>query len=205
MVDKGLGPSASEAGSEAMSLGVPPMSKAERLHRWADSLELQKQLQREANADAALGRRDGWCAMQTDSSPLTIAFEDWAFQAEGLRSDQLDDALAFFDLSEGEMQRITGSFYGSRTVPAALAARRVRALAQQAEATTAPQIGEPVAGSSVAPSLRNSARSSTAARGRREKGAAGAAPGGGEVVRRVRSAGAPSGPPARDYAPPLSW
>jgi hypothetical protein len=127
MMDKGLGPSASEAGSGEVSLGVPPMSKAERLHRWADSLELQKQLQREANADAALGRRDGWCAMQTDSSPLTIAFEDWAFQAEGLRSDQLDDALAFFDLSEGEMQRITGSFYGSRTVPAALAARRVRA------------------------------------------------------------------------------
>ena len=203
MMDKGLGPSASEAGSEAMSLGVPPMSKAERLHRWADSLELQKQLQREENADAALGRRDGWCATQTDSSPLTVAFEDWAFQAEGLRSDQLDDALAFFDLSEGEMQRIIGSFYGSRTVPAALAARRVRALAQQAEATTAPPVGELIDGDTVASSVPHSARTSTATGSGRKKGAAGAAPRGREVVRRVR--GAPSGPPARDYAPPLSW
>lgn len=86
MVDKGLGLSASEAGPEAMSLGVPPMSKAERLHRWADSLELQKQLQPEANDDAAHRTRDGWS--QADSLPLTVAFDDWAFQAEGLQGDR---------------------------------------------------------------------------------------------------------------------
>ena len=200
MVDKGLGPSASEVGPGTMSLGVPPMSKAERLHRWADSLELQKQLQREA-----FSTRDGGCSTQVESSPLTVAFEDWAFQAEGLRGDQVGDARAFFDLSESEMQRIIGSPYGSRTIPAAVAAKRVRALAEQAEATTTPQVGELVAGGLVASSVRSSAWSSPAGGCRREKGAAGAAPRDRGMVRWVQGAGAPSRRLARAYAPPLSW
>ena len=86
-----------------MSLGVPPMSKAERLYRWADSLELQKQLQGKPIDD------DGWCA-------TPVAFEDWAFQADGLRSEW-GDALAFFDLSEDEMRRIVSrSDDGRRTI-----------------------------------------------------------------------------------------
>ena len=154
MVDRGLGASASQAGRQAMSLGAPPMSKAERLNRWADSLELRKQLQLEATNDAALRTCDGWWSTQTERSPLTVAFEDWAFQAEGLRSDRVGDALAFFDLSESEMQRIIGSSYGSRTIPAAVAAERVRALARQAEATRVPHVGQLVAGDLVAPSVK---------------------------------------------------
>jgi hypothetical protein len=148
MMDKGLGPGASEAGA---SLGVPPMSKAERLHRWADSLELQQQLQLAASDDAALCTRDGGCSTQADSSPLTIALEDWALRAEGLRSDRLGDAIAFFDLAEDEMRRIVGhSDHNRRTVPAAVAAERVRALAERAESMTVPQVGVLVTGASVA-------------------------------------------------------
>jgi hypothetical protein len=72
---------------------------------------------------------------------LSVAFEDWAFQAEGLRGDALGTALAFFDLSEGEMRRIIGcSDYRGRTIPVA-AAERIRALAQQAEARTVARVG----------------------------------------------------------------
>jgi hypothetical protein len=127
------------------------MTKSERLHRWADSLELHKQL--ELIDDAAHRRRDEFSA-RAESSPLTVAFDDWAFQAEGLRSDRVGDALAFFDLSEDEMQRIVGSSdYGRRTVQAAIAAVRVRALAERAESTTLPQVGVLVAGASVAAGL----------------------------------------------------
>jgi hypothetical protein len=140
MMDEDLGPSPSEAGS---SLAVPPMSKAERLHRWADSLELQKQLQGTPIDD------DGWCATPAESSPLTVAFEDWAFQAEGLRSEP-EDALAFFDLSEVEMRRIVSrSDDGRRTLPAAVAAERVRALAERTESTTVPLVGVVITGASV--------------------------------------------------------
>jgi hypothetical protein len=136
MVDEGLGPRASDAGCEAMSLGVPSMSKAERLHRWADSLDLQKQLQGKPVDD------DGWCA-------TSVAFEDWALQAEGLRSDQLGDAIAFFDLSEDEMRRISRSDDGRQTIPAAVAAERVRALAERTESTTVPLVGVLITGASI--------------------------------------------------------
>jgi hypothetical protein len=64
------------------------------------------------------------------------------------------DALAFFDLSEDEVQRIVGSSdYGRRTVPAAIAAARVRAFAERDESTTVPQVGVLVVGASVAAAL----------------------------------------------------
>jgi hypothetical protein len=150
MLDKGSGPSASEAGLRDVSPGTPGMSKSERLHRWADSLELRKQLQLEAIDDAP-PRTYGRFSMQAESSPLTIAFEDWAFRAEGLRGDALETALAFFDLSEEEMQRIIGcSDHSGQTIPATAAAERVRGLAKQAEARTVPDVGVVVVSGSIA-------------------------------------------------------
>ena len=143
---KNLGRSASKAGLQAESPETPQMTKAERLHRWADNLELRKEL----IDDGAHWARDE-SAARAECSPLTVAFEDWAFQAEGLRSDRVADALAFFDLSEDEMQRIVGSSdYGRRTLPAAIAAARVRVLAERDESTTVPQVGVLVVGASVA-------------------------------------------------------
>jgi hypothetical protein len=111
---------------------TPDMSKSERLHRWAANLELSEQLT--SIDDVARGARDRRRSTRGDSSPLTLAFEDWAFRAEGLRSDRVPDALAFFDLSEDEMRSIIGSFdHGGRTIPVAVAAQRVRALAEEAE------------------------------------------------------------------------
>ena len=108
------------------------MSKSERLHRWADSLELRKQLQREA-IEGAAHTICGRFPTQAHSSPLTVACDDWALRAEGLRGDALGTALAFFDLSEGEMQRVIDySDDSGRTVSVAAAAERVRALARQA-------------------------------------------------------------------------
>jgi hypothetical protein len=151
MVDKNLGRRGSKAGLEAVSLERPHMTKSERLHRWADNLELRKKL--ELIDHAAHRTRDEFAA-RAESSPLTVAFEDWAFQAEGLRSDRVGDALAFFDLSEDEVQRIVGSSdYGRRTVPAAIAAARVRAFAERDESTTVPQVGVLVVGASVAAAL----------------------------------------------------
>lgn len=127
------------------------MSKSERLHRWADNLELQRERPLEPLDDAALRPRGEWSSTRADGSPLSVAFEDWAFQAEGLRGARVGDALAFFDVSEDEMQRIIDSSnYGSRTIPAADAAERVRVLAEQSERTMVPHVGVVVAGASVA-------------------------------------------------------
>jgi hypothetical protein len=128
------------------------MTKSERLHRWAANLELQEQL--ELIDDAGPRTRDQWFSTRADSSPLAVAFEDWAFQAEGLRSDRVGDALAFFDLSEDEMKPIVGSSgYRRRAIPATVAARRVRELAEQTESTTLPQLGLLVSGACIAAAL----------------------------------------------------
>jgi hypothetical protein len=124
MAEKGR--SADTSGLWASSLEGLPMSKAERPHRWADNLELQNRL-----------KRKGAVASPVDRSPLSVALEDWAFRAEGLRRR---DALAFFELSADGMKRITdASRDDSRTTSRAAAAARVRALAEQAEGTLASQ------------------------------------------------------------------
>lgn len=148
-MDPDLGDSASTARPQAVKLEAPHMSKAERLHRWADNLELHRRLVLIDNA--ALGTRDEWFSTRADGSPLSVAFEDWAFRAEGLQGDRVRDALAFFDVSENEIQRIVSSSdYGRRTIRAAVAAERVRALAEQAEDSRVPQIGILVSGAAVA-------------------------------------------------------
>jgi hypothetical protein len=120
---------------QAVRLATPPMSKAERLHRWADDLELQARLEWSGEAT----RRTSGPRTQPDASPLSVAFQDWALQAEGLRQD---DELAFFDLSADQMERIVEAFEaGGRTSSAAVAAKRVRAFAEQAESTIMPHHG----------------------------------------------------------------
>lgn len=148
MTDKGFG-GAREGDLEAAGPGTAQrMSKSERLHRWADHLELHGAQPLEPVDEGASGEL---ISARADGSPLSVAFEDWAFQAEGLRGDRVADVRAFFDISEDEMRRIIGpSGYAGRTVAAAVAAERVRALAGQAESTTLPRIGVLVTGASAA-------------------------------------------------------
>ncbi len=148
MTNEGLDRSAENADLEAVRPGTPHMSKSERLRRWADDLELHGAQPLQAVDEAAFGT---WSSARAEDSPLSVAFEDWAFQAEGLQGDRVGDALAFFDLSEDEMQRIIGaSGYGGGTIPAAIAAERVRALAGQPEGTALAHVGVLVAGASAA-------------------------------------------------------
>ena len=163
MIDQGIGCRASEANLPAVSLRVAPMSKGERLHRWADALELQMRL---AKFDDVVPAAD-------DVSPLSIAFEDWAFQAEGLRGGGVDDALAFFDLSASEIRRILGPTTRSQAPAMSTAAERVRSLAQQAEALAGSHIGELEDEETVSrPARRDTARLSATMGGRRRNGTA---------------------------------
>ena len=148
MVHQGLDPSATEAPLQAVSV-APQMSRSERLHRWADILELRTQL--DLTEDGVLPQRNEFLPPSAASSPLTIAFEDWAFQAEGLEGGRVADARAFFDLSEDEFQRLVGPLDdGCRRVPGAVVAERLRALADRSEGATVPYAHVLVAGASVA-------------------------------------------------------
>jgi len=166
-------PGVSEARAAAAVMVVPPMSKAERLHRWAASVELLKPSYRGARNGARVARDE---SSSTKPSPLAIAFEEWAFQAEGLRSASWGDVRAFFDLSEDEMRYILGtSNHDSRRIPAAAAAERIRTLAERAEGTAVSEgEGLPARGR-TSPSVRSSRWFPGAAANRRRAEAAGAA------------------------------
>ncbi|WP_137391200.1 hypothetical protein [Rhodoligotrophos defluvii] len=41
-------------------------------------------------------------ALRADNSPLALAYADPVFRAQGLKSDKLGDAIAFFELSQRE-------------------------------------------------------------------------------------------------------
>lgn len=108
---------------------LPQMSRRERLERWADVLDGQ----RERTLRSLLGtefvppreRKE----MRVDDSPFTVAFEDPILRAEGLRSDKLGDAVAFFGLSDHDAHRLVCDCYRGRTMTARSVAADVRTIA----------------------------------------------------------------------------
>jgi hypothetical protein len=104
------------------------LSRRERLGRWAELLE--------ADPDRVLKTLEEieWqplrerLRMREDNSPLSVAFADPLLRSEGLASDGLGDALAFFELTEHEAHVVLCSCNGGETIPAGEAARRLRAI-----------------------------------------------------------------------------
>jgi hypothetical protein len=79
-----------------------PMSRQERLGRWAEALEREPERQlsslEEIEWQPLLRRR----AIRADNSALTVAFEDPLLRADGLASDKLGDGCDFFQLLPSE-------------------------------------------------------------------------------------------------------
>jgi hypothetical protein len=73
--------------------------------------------------------RHQWKALRVDKSPLTVAFDDPVLRASGLASDQLGDAISFFELSERQTHRLLCTCMHGFSMSAGQAARIVRSLA----------------------------------------------------------------------------
>ena len=88
-------------------------------------------------------------AMRADNSPLSVAYADPVLREEGLRSDRLGDATAFFGISEHQAHRVVCSCLNGRTIESGRAAQKVRAIARGthemlAGAAIAAMIGAPL-------------------------------------------------------------
>lgn len=71
-------------------------------------------------------------SMRMEDSPLTIAYADPVFRAQGLASDRLGDAMRFFALTSGETHHLfCDCHYGSTMVWPGAVAQRVRTVAQK--------------------------------------------------------------------------
>jgi hypothetical protein len=104
--------------------------RRERLERLARLLEdhngpvqMLTQIEYLRRAERLLLRRDG--------SPLTVAYSDPVFRAQGLAGDRLGDAMAFFDLDDREAHQLFCDCHYRTGVSSQVIATQVRAVAQR--------------------------------------------------------------------------
>ena len=104
-----------------------PMSRSERLTRWAELLDRwpERRLATLTGTEYQLGA--ALDAMRNSGSPITVAFEDPTLRAEGLKSDTYGDAKRFFELTDWQLHDILCHCHFGVDVSAATAASRVRA------------------------------------------------------------------------------
>jgi hypothetical protein len=104
------------------------MSRRERLERWATVLERYQGVL-SLGSNAYLTGSTPFCG--GTGTPLTVAYQDPILREEGLTSDRLGDATAFFDLTKRQAHHLLCDchYYGSMT--AAEVAARVRSIAKQ--------------------------------------------------------------------------
>ncbi len=114
-------------------IGEAPMATAmtrlERLERWAEILERDPERRLRTLEEMEFVPRDERPLMRADNSPLTVAFQDPILREEGLASDRLGDAMAFFELSERQAHRLLCSCMNGWRIEAGRAAGAVRRLA----------------------------------------------------------------------------
>ncbi len=107
----------------------PRLSRQERLLRWAEILERDPTRRLKSLGEIEFVPRAEQPAMRADNSPLTVAFLDPVLREDGLGSDRLGDATAYFGLSERQAHRLLCSCLNGWSMEAGAAARKVRRLA----------------------------------------------------------------------------
>ena len=127
-----------------------PMTKHERLERWATLLARHPERHLSSVEEIEYGTVREQQAKRADDSALSVAFADPVLREEGLESDRVGDAARFFELSHWEIHQLACSCHYGRTMSAGTAALRVRAIARRAEPRTMPRVGLIAAGVSAA-------------------------------------------------------
>ena len=104
------------------------LSRRERLDRWAELLEQDPERLLATLDEIEFKPKAVRRAMRADGSALSVAYSDPVLRADGMASDRLGDATAFFDLSDQDAHIVLCSCHGGATMRADEAARRVRGI-----------------------------------------------------------------------------
>ncbi|MBM3518424.1 MAG: hypothetical protein FJX56_11280 [Alphaproteobacteria bacterium] len=106
----------------------PRLSRRARLERWAELLERHPERRWQSLFQTEFLPESERRAAGVDGSPLSVAYADPLLQEEGLASDRMGDAIAFFRLSEWDAHRIVCYCHYGRTMPAGVVASQVRSV-----------------------------------------------------------------------------
>jgi hypothetical protein len=110
-------------------LSPRPLSKFERLERWAEALEREGGRHLKTLFEIEHAPPVKRAALRADDSLLTVAFNDPRLRAEGLAGDTVGDAVAFFGINEKELHDILCFCHHGATMAANSAAAQIRAAA----------------------------------------------------------------------------
>jgi hypothetical protein len=107
----------------------PPMTRQQRLRRWADVLRREGGRPLEALRWVEFYAEPERRQLRREDSPIALAFADPILRAEGLTGDTLGDAQRFFELSDDEAHRLLCDCHFQGRMTGRSAGRRIRALA----------------------------------------------------------------------------
>jgi hypothetical protein len=135
---------------DPLFVGQPkPLTRSERLNRWADLLDTQAGRPLRALEDVEYVSPGVRREMRKDDSPLAVAYADPGLRADGLTSDRLGDAMEYFGLSERQAHwLLCDCHYGGR-MTASEVATRVRDEARPIYDVLRPQLWASLTGAAV--------------------------------------------------------
>jgi hypothetical protein len=106
-----------------------PMSRHDRLERWATLLERAPMSRLTPFRDVELLPACERVELQVANSPLDIAYSDPMLRFAGLESDRFGDGASFFGLTRFQAHRVLCSCGYIGTMRSAEVARRIRGIA----------------------------------------------------------------------------
>ena len=104
----------------------PPMSRAERLERWAELLDQLAHRNLSTLHQTELQLASVRAIMRADDTPISVAFKDPVLRAAGMENDTYGEAKRFFELSDHQLHRVICFCHFGASVSGAAAARAVR-------------------------------------------------------------------------------
>ncbi|MFE0014862.1 hypothetical protein ACFWXH_08455 [Mesorhizobium sp. NPDC059054] len=103
------------------------MSRAERLTRWAELLEMEPHRRLATLHQTEYQALSVRSTMRCAGSPISIAYDDPVLREQGLADDTYGEAKRFFELTDAQLHGALCYCHYGATVRAATAARNVRA------------------------------------------------------------------------------
>ena len=108
-----------------------PLSREERLCRWAAALERLGSVPLNTLWRTEFASLHVRPSMRADNSPLTVAYNDPVLQVAGLKDDSYGEAKRFFEIPDRDLHWLTCSCHHGQAILADTAARCVRAIASR--------------------------------------------------------------------------
>jgi hypothetical protein len=120
---------------DALVQGVP-LSRRERLERWADLLSRDPHRRLNALSRVEFSAERERALRRGENTPISVAVADPVLSAAGLQGDTLGDAQAFFELSAAEAHYLLCDCHFVGQMDAEGVAHRIRGLAASNSATS---------------------------------------------------------------------